>query len=79
MTKIPKYNNGDFVMFRKYHGEWGHAHGDYHYGMITNNTHAKYGSSGYSKIRYDVCCSDGLKMSVKENIIIVLAKSKKEN
>jgi|TARA_Y100000310_G_C20645700_1_gene796425 hypothetical protein len=74
-----KYNNGDFVMFRKFHSQWGHVSGDYHYGMITNNSHTKYGPDGYSRIRYDICCTDGTKMSIKESRIIVLAKSKKEN
>ena len=75
---MEKYEVGDFVMFRKYHSQWGHADGDYYYGMITGTLEHNY--QGYKwATRYNICCSDGKRVTIKQNKIIVLAKSKKEN
>ena len=75
---MQKYDNGDFVMFRKYHSQWGHASGDYYYGMIVGSEERNL--QGYKwATRYKIFCSDGSRRTIKQNKIIVLAKSKKEN
>ena len=71
-----EYNVGDFVMFKKFHSQWGHAHGDYHYGVIMDPGQNPR-KNGYKwSTKYNICCTDGKKVLVKQNRIIVLAKAK---